>query len=83
MTFGALIAITYLAWRRGGNAVSCFWIGYILTRPFGAAFGDLLTQNKAEGGLGMGTMWTSALFLAVIIMLVAAAQVGTSRQRSA
>lgn len=83
VTFGALIAITYLAWRRGGNAVSCFWIGYILTRPFGAAFGDLLTQNKAEGGLGMGTMWTSALFLAVIIMLVAAAQVGTSRQRSA
>ena len=83
VTFGALIAITYLAWRRGGNAVTSFWIGYILTRPFGAALGDLLTQNKADGGLGMGTMWTSALFLAVIIMLVAAAQVGTSRQRSA
>lgn len=83
LIFGTLIAITYLAWRRGGNAVASFWIGYILTRPFGAALGDLLTQNKADGGLGMGTMWISALFLAVIIMLVAAAQVGTSRQRSA
>ena len=83
LIFGTLIAITYLAWRRGGNAVASFWIGYILTRPFGAALGDLLTQNKADGGLGTGTMWISALFLAVIIMLVAAAQVGTCRQRSA
>ena len=52
-------------------------------RPFGAALGDLLTQAKAYGGLGMGAMWTSALFLLVIIMLVAVAQFGMNASRSA
>jgi uncharacterized membrane-anchored protein len=72
--FGALIAISYTAWRMGGNAVLTFWIGYILTRPLGAALGDMLTQSKTEGGLGMGVMWTSALFLTVIVILVTVAQ---------
>ncbi len=81
VAFGTLIAITYLAWRFGGNAVLTFWIGYILTRPFGAALGDLLTQAKTYGGLGMGAMWTSALFLTVIVILVTFAQfsVGSNR----
>ena len=73
--FGALIAITLAAWRLCGNAVLTFWIGYILTRPFGASLGDLLTQAKTYGGLGMGALWTSALFLSVIVLLVAAAQI--------
>ena len=83
VAFGALIGITYAAWRMGGNAVLTFWIGYILTRPFGAALGDLLTQAKTYGGLGMGAMWTSALFLSVIVMLVAVAQFGMNAGRSA
>lgn len=82
VAFGALIVVTYAAWRMGGNAVLTFWIAYILTRPFGAALGDFLTQAKADGGLGMGAMWTSALFLAVIVMLVASAQIGIHGSRS-
>lgn len=82
VAFGALIAITYAAWRMGGNAVLTFWIGYILTRPFGAALGDLLTQAKTYGGLGMGAMWTSALFLTVIVMLVAVAQFSVGDRRN-
>lgn len=74
LAFGAFIAIIYGAWRLGGNAVATFWIAYILTRPFGAAMGDLLTQPHADGGLGMGTMWTSALFLSVILALVGVEQ---------
>ena len=74
VAYGALIAITFAAWRMGGNAILTFWIGYILTRPFGAALGDLLTQAKAAGGLGMGTAWTSAIFLSVIVLLVGFAQ---------
>lgn len=81
--FGGLIGTTYAAWRMGGNAVLTFWIGYILSRPFGAALGDLLTQAKTYGGLGIGAMWTSALFLSVIAMLVAIAQFGISSGRSA
>jgi uncharacterized membrane-anchored protein len=82
VAFGALIGVTYTTWRMGGNAVLTFWIGYILTRPFGASLGDLLTQAKAYGGLGMGPMWTSALFLMVIVILVAAAQIGSNRRHA-
>jgi uncharacterized membrane-anchored protein len=74
VAFGALIAIVFVAWRLGANAVLAFWIAYILTRPFGAALGDLLTQDKSYGGLGLGAMWTSAIFLSVIAILVAIAQ---------
>ncbi|MEO7760731.1 MAG: hypothetical protein ABIS68_02335 [Casimicrobiaceae bacterium] len=74
VAFGALIAVTYAAWRIGGHAVLTFWIAYILTRPLGASLGDMLTQAKTYGGLGLGAMWTSALFLSVIVMLVAIAQ---------
>ncbi len=74
VAFGSLIAVTFAAWRMGGHGVLTFWIAYILTRPFGAALGDLLTQAKAYGGIGMGAMWTSALFLSVIVILVANAQ---------
>ena len=83
VSFGTLIALTYAAWRMGGSAVLTFWIGYILTRPFGAALGDLLTQAKSYGGLGMGAMWTSALFLTVIVMLVAVAQFNTDSRMTA
>ena len=76
IAFGIMIASSYAAWRLGCNAVLTFWIGYILTRPFGAALGDMLTQAKTYGGLGMGAMWTSVLFLTVIVLLVAFAQVG-------
>ena len=76
LAFGIMIASSYAAWRLGCNAVLTFWIGYILTRPFGAALGDMLTQAKTYGGLGMGAMWTSVLFLTVIVLLVAFAQVG-------
>ena len=80
MAFGGLLALSYAAFRMGGNAVLTFWIGYILTRPFGAAMGDWLTQAKASGGLGMGTMWTSLLFIASIMLLVAWAQMNPNRK---
>jgi uncharacterized membrane-anchored protein len=76
VSFGLLIGLSYAAWRIRGHAVLTFWIAYILTRPFGAALGDLLTQARTYGGLGMGAMWTSALFLSVIVILVTVAQFG-------
>lgn len=81
VVFGSLLALSYATWRMGGNAVLMFWIGYILTRPFGASLGDLLTQAKTYGGLGMGAMWTSALFLTVITILVAMAQISTGSRK--
>lgn len=71
VVFGALIAVVTAAYYLGANAVACFWIGYILTRPLGASLGDLLSQSREYGGLGFGTIYTSLGFLTVIIGLVA------------
>jgi uncharacterized membrane-anchored protein len=71
LLFGALIAAVTAAhyWFRLG-AVLAFWIAYVLTRPFGASIGDYLSQAKADGGLGLGTVGTSLLFLVTILALV-------------
>lgn len=70
--FAALIWLSWLAWRCGADDVLTFWIAYILTRPLGAALGDWLTQAPDYGGLGAGPNLTSAVFLALIVILVAA-----------
>ena len=70
--FAGLIAIVAAAhYVAGMNAVLSFWLAYILTRPLGASIGDFLSQPKVDGGLGIGTVGTSALFLAAIIGMVA------------
>ncbi len=52
------------------NAVLAFWLAYILTRPLGASIGDYLSQPTDSGGLGLGTVVTSALFLFTILATV-------------
>ena len=74
LVFAVLIAAIVAARRLGVNAVLVFWLAYILTRPLGAAFGDLLSQAKTYGGVGLGPMLTSVIFLAVIAGLVAMSQ---------
>ncbi len=71
LIFAALIALVALARGLGGlNGVLSFWLAYILTRPLGASIGDFLSQPHADGGLGLGTIGTSALFLVAILALV-------------
>lgn len=72
LLFGGLIAVVTVAHLRLGlNAVLAFWIAYILTRPLGASLGDYFSQPRDEGGLGLGTVGTSAVFLAAIVGCVA------------
>jgi uncharacterized membrane-anchored protein len=77
--FGAAFLVTFVAWRARAWQVAAFWAAYVLTRPLGAAIGDLLTQDRSFGGLGLGATRTSLLFLAVIVALVAREQVVASR----
>ena len=71
LMFGALISIvTFAYYGFKANAILAFWIAYILTRPLGASFGDYLSQSVNDGGLGLGTVATSALFLSTIAGLV-------------
>jgi uncharacterized membrane-anchored protein len=55
----------------GLDPILGFWLAYIFTRPLGASFGDLLSQPTEYGGMGLGTIITSGLFLAAIIGIVA------------
>lgn len=66
-----LIALVFVAWRLGAGAVLTFWLAYILTRPLGANIGDFLASKHADGGLGLGTLGTSLLFLGTIAATVA------------
>lgn len=67
----ALIVAVIAAWRFGAGPVLCFWLAYILTRPLGANIGDYLASGSADGGLGLGTLVTSVVFLAAIGATVA------------
>lgn len=80
LLFGGLIAATALAhYAFRANTVACFWVAYVLTRPFGASCGDLLSQSGRNGGLGLGAAGTSAMFLVIIIGLVLYLSIPQSR----
>jgi uncharacterized membrane-anchored protein len=64
----AVVAVAYYGF--GIDAVLAFWLAYIMTRPLGASLGDLLSQARVDGGLGVGTTATSFVFLATILALV-------------
>lgn len=66
----AIAAVAFAHFTLDLDAVWSFWIVYVLTRPLGASIGDYLSQPTGDGGLGAGTVVTSALFLTVILGLV-------------
>ena len=47
-----------------------FWIAFVLTRPFGATAGDLLTKTHEKGGLGFGTIGSSLVLGGILIILI-------------
>jgi uncharacterized membrane-anchored protein len=64
----AIVTVAHLRFRL--NAVLAFWIAYILTRPLGASLGDYLSQSRQDGGLGLGPVVTSVIFLVAILSTV-------------
>ena len=65
-----LILAVFAAWKLGAGPVLSFWLAYILTRPLGANIGDYLGSSSDDGGLGLGTLGTSVLFLGTILGVV-------------
>ncbi|MCY1693816.1 COG4705 family protein [Curtobacterium sp. SL109] len=71
LLFAGAIALTAAVWFIGHRGpVVCFWIAYILTRPLGASTGDLLSSPVEDGGLGIGTITTSVVFLVLIAAVI-------------
>lgn len=68
---GGLIAVIALAaYTTKLNRIALFWLAFVLTRPFGATFGDLLTKPTEKGGLNFGTIGSSAVLAVLLIALV-------------
>jgi uncharacterized membrane-anchored protein len=81
LLFGAIIALIAAAYYLLKlNAILAFWLAYIFTRPLGASFGDLLSQPAEYGGVGLGTTYTSLLFLAAIVLIVVWITIQRSRE---
>lgn len=71
LLIGAGIALVALAYFFSGvSRVVLFWIAFVLTRPFGATFGDLLTKPAEKGGFDLGTVGSSAVLFVILISLV-------------
>lgn len=69
--YAAVIIVVALLWKRKFiGEITAFWIAYVLTRPLGASVGDLLSQDVADGGLGLGATTTSVIFLIAILAAV-------------
>lgn len=63
-----LIALAYYFTRL--SHVFLFWAAFVLTRPFGATFGDLLSKSTEKGGLDFGTIGTSGVLAILLIIFV-------------
>ncbi|GAB7530691.1 membrane protein [Pseudomonas sp. 3A(2025)] len=69
----AITLVTVLHFTTRLSSVMLFWLAFVLTRPFGATLGDVLTKPYEKGGLDFGTVGSSAVLLAVLLVLVALA----------
>jgi uncharacterized membrane-anchored protein len=48
------------------SSVLLFWLAFVLTRPFGATLGDVLTKSHAKGGLNYGTIGSSMVLVSIL-----------------
>lgn len=68
---GVLVAICLGHYFTKLPGLLLFWLAFVLTRPFGATFGDLLTKPVSHGGLNLGTVGASTFFAIVLVVAVA------------
>lgn len=67
-TLIAVVAVAYYFTRI--SRVLLFWLAFVLTRPFGATLGDVLTKAHDKGGLDFGTIGSSTILATVLLVLV-------------
>jgi len=68
---GSLLALVVLVYYfTKVNRVVLFWIAFVLTRPFGATFGDVLTKPIERGGLNLGTIGSSIVLASILVIFI-------------
>ncbi|TKH41364.1 hypothetical protein C1I60_18400 [Paenibacillus terrae] len=75
---GIILLLTYFT---NISRVFLFWLAFVLTRPFGATFGDLLTKSHAKGGLDLGTMGSSLVLVTILIALIIYTTLNASKMK--
>jgi len=71
LLIGSLLALIVLAYYFSKvSHVILFWLAFVLTRPFGATFGDLLTKTQDKGGLNFGTIGSSIILFTILVVLI-------------
>ena len=66
-----LVLIILLHYFTKISGTLLFWLAFVLTRPFGATFGDVLTKSHAKGGLNLGTVGSSIFFCIILVFAIA------------
>ncbi len=71
LLIGGLIALITLAhFYTKISGILLFWLAFVLTRPFGATMGDVLTKTHEKGGLDFGTIGSSAILAFILVVFV-------------
>jgi uncharacterized membrane-anchored protein len=71
LLIGSVIAvIVLLKFYTKISSVLLFWMAFVLTRPLGANIGDFMTKTHEKGGLDFGTVGSSLVLAAVLVLLV-------------
>ena len=66
-----LIIVALLHFFTKVSGVLLFWVAFVLTRPFGATFGDFLTKPIEKGGINLGTVASSIVICVILIFAIA------------
>ncbi|AFM17448.1 uncharacterized membrane-anchored protein [Mycolicibacterium chubuense NBB4] len=66
----AMLVLLGAHYFTGINSTVLFWIAFILTRPWGAVVGNILSKSRDHGGLDWGNAGASAVLVAALVVLV-------------
>ena len=67
----SILGVILLAYRFTRlSRIFLFWVAFILTRPFGATFGDVLTKSHEKGGLDFGRGYSSLILLGLLLVTI-------------
>lgn len=67
---GLLLLIIFAYFISNISRTLLFWFAFVLTRPFEATFGDLMTKSYEKGGLNFGTMLSSLVLFVILMTLI-------------
>ncbi|MDP2940500.1 MAG: hypothetical protein Q8O13_10610 [Candidatus Omnitrophota bacterium] len=66
-----LIIVALLHFFTKVSGILLFWVAFVLTRPFGATFGDFLTKPIQKGGINLGTVASSIVICIILVFAIA------------